>query len=436
VRVPGGLDPATGMGLKIFGAPRFAAGERALLFLREAPDGSYRILHLMLGAFHRRDVAGRKVALRDLSDAHEVEVPDGRAGGEDDLRDFEGFSTWVEERGEGVRAPRGYVVGKAAAGLAAATAELAAKSGYTLLLSDDNRAIRWFGFDSGAQVDWHIHAGGQPGLGETATAAAFQRALAAWNDDPGTNVALRYVGTNNAGGGLARSDDVNTLLFDDPYRDNPNEAVEGTFDCRTGGVIAMGGPFFFSGTKTWNGQRFHEAAEGDIVTNDGTECFFANNPSVAAEVFAHELGHTLGLGHSTNRDALMYANVHDDGRGATLTADDRAAIAALYGGGSGGGGGTSGGAGLAMPRRLAAQATSPSSVRLSWRDRASRETNYVVELRRRGGAWTTAAVLGANTTTTAIRGLGGNTWYAFRVRAVSGGASSDPSNVVAVVTPR
>ena len=65
VRVPGGVDPQ-GLGLKIWGAPQFGKDEEALLFLRPAKDGTYRILHLMLGAFHQRTVNGKTVALRDI----------------------------------------------------------------------------------------------------------------------------------------------------------------------------------------------------------------------------------------------------------------------------------------------------------------------------------------------------------------------------------
>src|SRR3712207_8201720 len=65
-----------------------------------------------------------------------------------------------------------------------------------------------------------------------------------------------------------------------------------------------------SGTRTWRGQAYHEILEAEVVTNNGSECFFRGNPAGAAEVFAHELGHTLGLGHSSEREALMRSEEH------------------------------------------------------------------------------------------------------------------------------
>ncbi len=422
VRVPGGINPL-GVGLKIWGAPVFAEGENALLFLRPAQDGTYRILHLMLGAFHKRLLDGRTVAVRDLSEAHEV----GAKGetGVDAIRDFGRFSDWVEDRASGASNDGGYVIGKAKANLGSASEKFA------FLQSSDGNAIRWFRFDRGQSVELKVNVMGQPGLGLEATINAFQVALNTWNEDPGTNIQYVYAGTTSAGGGLARSDNVNTILFDDPYRDDPNEAVEGTFDCSSGGVIAMGGPWFYGSTRFFQAKRYHEAAEADIVTNDGTECFFRNNPRVAEEVFAHELGHTLGLGHSAHRDALMFANAHDDGRGARLTDDDRAAIAQLYGTGAGPGGG---GSNLTAPSRLTARSAKSAEVVLTWRDKAAGEDGYRVEIKPRGKAWREILTLPADATSATVTELLPRTLYSFRVRAERGGAFSKYSNVVSVVT--
>ncbi|MEA2601210.1 MAG: hypothetical protein QOF89_2202 [Acidobacteriota bacterium] len=427
VRVPGGINPA-GLGLKIWGAPQFTEGENALLFLAPAKDGTYHILHLMLGAFHQRSLNGKSVALRDLSEAHEV----GKGldlGGEDAVRDFDRFSDWVADRASGARNPGSYVLGTAKAQLSSTTA---ITEKFTLMTYTDDNPIRWFRFDRGQSVEWKVNSAGQPGLGLDATIAAFQTALNAWNTDPSTNINYVYTGTTQAANGLSKSDGVNAILFDDPFRDDADNAVEGTFDCGTGGVIAMGGPFFFESTKVYKGKAYHEAAEADIVTNDGTQCFFANDPSVAEEVFAHELGHTLGLGHSKLRDALMFANAHDDGRGARVTDDDRAAIAQLYASGSGS---SNGGGTLAAPQKLAARATSNTEVSLSWRDKAAGEDGYRVEVKVGKNRYSEIQQLDANSSSTVISGLTPGGTYTFRVRAAAGSRFS-PYAAVTVTLPR
>ncbi|MFL6259363.1 MAG: matrixin family metalloprotease [Thermoanaerobaculia bacterium] len=432
VRVPGGVDPQ-GLGLKIWGAPQFGKGEDALLFLHPAKDGTYRILHLMLGAFHQRTVNGKTVALRDLSEAHDAGAKSQTEDGIDTVRDFNRFADWVADRAAGVKSPGDYVLGNAR-GLLQSLPEK-----YVLLTGDDDNAIRWFRFDNGQSVQWKVNSAGQPGLGLDATIAAFQVSLSSWSSNPGTNIQYVYSGTTSAGGGLAHSDNLNTILFDDPYRNDSSNAVEGTFDCGSGGVIAMGGPFYYVATRSYRGQRYHEAVEADIVTNDGTACFFQNNPSAAQEIFAHELGHTLGLGHSKDHGALMYAYAHNDGRGASLTADDRAAVAVLYGDGSGSsGGGSGGGSGsLAAPVRLTARATSSTTVNLAWRDKAQGEESYVVErASKRRGPFQVVATVPAGSTSAQVTGLNPRTVYFFRVRAVAGDQASPYSAIVGVTTPR
>jgi len=425
VRVPGGINPA-GLGLKIWGAPQFADGERALLFLRPAKDGTYHILHLMLGAFHQRVVNGRPVALRDLSEAHEVGTKGlVEDGGYDGIRDFERFSDWVSERGQGLPNAGGYVLGQTKAQLGSVS------DPFTYLLPSDGNAIRWFRFDRGQSVEWKVNSAGQPGLGLEATVDAFRTAMEAWNSDPATNINYVYTGTTTAGNGLSQSDDVNAILFDDPFRDDPENSVEGSFDCSEGGVIAIGGPYFFQSTRTFRGKRYHEAVEADIVTNDGTECFFKDRPKTAEEVFAHELGHTLGLGHSKLRDALMFANAHNDGRGARVTADDRAGIAQLYGTGSSGGPSR-----LVAPVRLTGKAKSSTEVTLTWRDKTSGEESFVIEAKRKGKKFVEVLSVEANSTSATVTDLLPGTVYTFRIRAVGGGGFSPYSTLVTVTTQR
>jgi uncharacterized protein (TIGR03382 family) len=50
-----------------------------------------------------------------------------------------------------------------------------------------------------------------------------------------------------------------------------------------------------------------------------------------AAVLTHELGHALGLGHSTDPRSTMYPDLYpDDTRARNVGADDRAGIAAIY----------------------------------------------------------------------------------------------------------
>lgn len=421
VRVPGGVRP-DGVGLKIWGAPELAVGESALLFLAPGSDGTFRILHLMLGAFHRAVVQGRSLALRDLSEAQEVR-PDGVGPAQDEVRDFDRFADWIADRAAGILRERDYLV---SGGTGQPRSAIEA---FTLMKDEDNIPIRWFEFDDGRSIAWRVHNGGQPGLGLDASIGAFNVALQAWNNDGGSNIRYTYAGTTTAGNGFGRGDDVNTILFEDPG----DASSEGSFDCGSGGVLAVGGPWYYLSTRTYGGRSYHPATEADIVTNDGTSCFFANNPRAAEEVFAHELGHTLGLGHSSTRDALMYARAHDDNRGARLHADDRAAVAEVYGSG---GSVTPRPPVPVAPNRLAARSVRPTTVVLTWKDNARNETGFRLERKVGRGRFQVIQTLPANTTRVTVGQLAPGTLYSFRVRAFNDAGVSPYTGVVKVRTPR
>ena len=128
VRVPGGAAMAgTGAArLVVQGAPVLRAGERALLFLAPAADGSYRVVDLALGVFHEVEVSGRLLAVRDLSELAEL-VPGSPLGlipppgtmavamagagtAAEAPRDLDGFMTWLAARAAGEPAPADYQV--------------------------------------------------------------------------------------------------------------------------------------------------------------------------------------------------------------------------------------------------------------------------------------------------------------------------------------
>ncbi len=420
VRLPGREATAGAPGLRLWGSPRFQAGEWVILFLVPRADGTFGVLHLLLGAFHAVPAGGRLYAVRDLGEATELVAGDGgtlawRAAPLDLPRDFSAFTGWIAEGGA---SPASYFAPDP--DLAASLAER-----FVLLTASDGVPIRWFDFDNGGGVSFEADARGQEGL-PGGGFAQLQTALAAWTNDAGSDVRLGYVGTTaSRTTGCASPQRVLRLVFGDPQNE-----VTGTFDCSAGGVLALGGPCFEVATSSYRGQTYHRAVDGYIVTNDGLGCFFSgsSNPGRAAEeLLAHETGHTLGLGHSTVGSALMFANLHNDGRGAALQADDRAAIAALYGNGT-----TP--PPPPAPSGLVATALSASQIALTWQDNATDETGFRIERRTGGGSFGEVASVGANVTAFTAAGLAAATTYEFRVRAVNEQGFSAYSSTASATT--
>ena len=103
VRLAGGIGP-DGVGLRVWGSPQFQQGERVLLFLVPRADGTYGVLHLMLGVFHEMQFQGRRLAVRDLSEARQALserdlLSQGPVGLLDPPRRWDAFARWLTELG-------------------------------------------------------------------------------------------------------------------------------------------------------------------------------------------------------------------------------------------------------------------------------------------------------------------------------------------------
>jgi hypothetical protein len=342
LRLPGGEGP-DGVGLTVWGAPRFHPGDRALLFLAQRADGTFEPLHLMLGAFHELRLAGRRLALRDLGGASEVRLVPGAPAAigadADRLRDLDRFADWIVERSAGREPEADYYLSDPDGRLRRAV------DAFTLARFPDGMNPRWPDFDSGGNVPWRTQTGGYPGVAGGGI-ARIQMAMDALNADPQTPIDYRHLGSTNSTAGFMSFDGVNSTIFGDPNGDTP-----GSYQCGVGGILAFGGPWT-QGTHQAKGKTWKTAIGADIVFNDGVDCILGGNPTLFEETWAHEAGHTLGLGHSCGDtqspscggqplldDALMRALAHNDGRGARLNDDDRAGLQSIYsipgGGGSG-----------------------------------------------------------------------------------------------------
>jgi hypothetical protein len=140
--------------------------------------------------------------------------------------------------------------------------------------------------------------------------AAVQSAASAWGDQGGANVKFVYAGRATD---TATSNDGRNVVF---FRNASNGAAAATT------------------YSWWSGSTITDA---DVIVWDGAYHFFTGTSGCSGGVYVedvvtHELGHVLGMSHSSVSDATMYPSLSYcsmDMR--TLAADDIAGIQSLYG---------------------------------------------------------------------------------------------------------
>jgi len=331
VRVPGGIGP-DGLGLRIWGAPEFREGERLLLFLEPRDDGTYGLLHLMLGAFFELESGEGRVAVRALAETVEVSLASGvtELEGIEPHRDYAAFVEWIAETAAGGSPPVEYLLPGRPRLLRAA-----GEGHGTLVEHCTGLEFRWTEIDRGERLAWTVDS---RGAGEAATRRGFDRARRLWSRLDG-RVRIGAAGRGGAGGGLSSFDGRNAVLIGDP-----GDVASGAFRCRAGGLVSLSGVWFESGRgqscervsagrkAVSGGRAYLEILGADIVTNDGAACLLTGDPAVATQVLGHELGHTLGLSHGGSEQQLMWGEVRQPRAGHVAPrAGDRAALGDLYG---------------------------------------------------------------------------------------------------------
>ena len=323
-----GSPPDTLAGYRPFGVPRLEPGDRLLVPFERRLDGTIVPLQLTLGLFFERVVEGRAYYMRVLEPAGDLGK--GRNGAFHAARDATRFEQWIAARASGRARTVDYLVPDL----------VEQQSKFNLTRANDTFFIRWFDFDASTTVNWRAVAAGQTGM-VTDEFLQFQQALAAWTNHGGSTILLGYSGTQ-AGTDTHCDDgtsDGNVVLWNDPFM-----SIGGTFTCPGSGTLAVAGPCFFGNTMQHNGVPFHPAFEARLTVQDGAGCFFDGNAGAnGAQVLTHEIGHTLGFGHSCGDggsgacvggspadQATMRALAHNDARGAVLGTDDQAAAAFSY----------------------------------------------------------------------------------------------------------
>ncbi len=423
--VPGARGADDELSSWVVGAPTFSEGERTILFLSSAPNGSYRLADLILGAFREARLENTALALRDLSAANAVDDLTGDSDGAERSRshlprDWNRFISWIDASVQNRRVEPSYFVEQSPDGL-----EKLQQNFVVSHASQCGHDLRFPDFDNGGRLIFRVQAGGQPGIPGTNGLPSVQHAMNAWNGDPDSNVDIRNNGTTSNTTGATSSDLINTVIFDDP-----NDEISGSFS--GSGTLATT-TVWFTCNRTHNahGSTWVDIVELDMVTQDGLDTNYfpgTRNPALAwEELLAHEFGHTIGISHSGDPSATMAANIHNDGRGASLKADDRDAVRFIYPAIS------SGNDIPEAPTNLTASAVSSTDILLNWQDNSDNETGFAIE-QKVSGSFVGIGSVGVDATNATITGLTAGTFAEFRAKATGTNGDSTYSNSASATT--
>ncbi len=328
IKEPGGVTGTRGS--MIFGTPEFKIGEDVLLYLDTWADGSLRVHQWFLGKFtvNTNRANGKLTLARDAISGNITVIGRSQSGPITDRADISSYSEMLRTRITATRAAAAQHESRFFAGAELLTrpAEMAAESkqpvqNFTLI--NGSYPPRWFEPDTGQPVVFKINPSGAP---NSTIINDMLAAMNAWSSVSGSSLRVTNGGSTSTCG-LLVTDGENTISFNNCDSYSPFSPSGG--GCS--GILAAAGIISYSlvQSRVVNGITFYRALEGNMSFNPYASCYFGNSCNVQ-EVATHEMGHALGLGHSLDSTATMYAYAHFDGRCGGLRNDDADAIRFIY----------------------------------------------------------------------------------------------------------
>lgn len=320
-------------GTLIFGMPHFELGQQVLLYLNTWPDGALRVHQGFLGKFNINidTSTGRLVVERRLEDSNVAIMAAANNG--TNRSDLDAYTQMVADLAASNRKRMRVFEQKYYSGvpmLSQPTELQSADAGEEItpqwVLLNPASPSRWFEADSNQPVVFYVNPTGAPSFAQFP--ADMQTAMDAWST-AGGSIRVTYGGTTT-GCGVLLADGINTISFN-----NCDSYFAVSQSCA--GLLAVSGIIRYipTQTKTVGGTTYGKAIEANMSFNPYALCNFTNRCDLQ-EVATHEMGHALGLGHSTDTNATMFPYVHFDSRCAGLMPDDVQGITAIYPGSSGG----------------------------------------------------------------------------------------------------
>ena len=262
------------------GAVKYAVGDEVIVCLERGPQG-LRSVAMNLSKFEV--VVGAQGQAQLQRDVNDTAVVGGQPAPERSLESFRQLAASVTGRPSiRYQAPQ--------------AAPLRVEDRFSKLGGEPG--IRWREADTGTPITFYRNTANPSPLLAGDSTTEIQTALAAWTNVTSAAITLQYGGTTNQtdpqGPWGALPGPVGVVSYEDP-----NNEISGS-------TLAIGGGFGTAGNGgTLNGTAFNRFTSAYVIFQNAANLTTEFRQSLNfTRVLTHEVGHTLGLGHTDSGPAV------------------------------------------------------------------------------------------------------------------------------------